>query len=47
MILIVDLIWIDRIIDNNENHGYIKIMKDKYASYLKMKNQLFNIRYIL
>ena len=30
MILIHDLIWIDKIIDNNENQGYIKIMKDKY-----------------
>ena len=30
MILIKDLIWIDKIIDNNENQGYIKEMKEKY-----------------
>ena len=30
MILVKDLIWIDKIIDNSENQGYIKIMKEKY-----------------
>ena len=30
MILIKDLIWIDKNIDNNENQGYIKIMKEQY-----------------
>ncbi len=30
MILIKDLIWIDKRIDNNENQGYIKIMKEQY-----------------
>ena len=30
MILVKDLIWFDKIIDNNENQGYIKIMKEKY-----------------
>ena len=30
MILVKDLIWIDKNIDNNENQGYIKIMKEKY-----------------
>ena len=29
MILIKDLIWIDKSIDNDENQGYIKIMKDQ------------------
>ena len=31
MILIKDLVWIDQIIDNEENKGYIKIMKEKYS----------------
>ena len=30
MILVKDLIWIDKNIGNNENQGYIKIMKEKY-----------------
>ena len=30
MILIKDLIWIDKRIDNNENQGYIKIVKEQY-----------------
>ena len=31
MILIKDLIWIDKSIDNDENQGYIKIMKDQFS----------------
>ena len=27
----MNLIWIDKSIDNDENQGYIKIMKDQFS----------------
>ena len=48
MILVKDLVWIDQIIDNDENKGYIKIMKDKYnINCIQFKDVESALQYIM
>ena len=48
MILVKDLVWIDQIIDNDENKGYIKIMKEEFnINCIQFKDVASGLQYII
>ena len=48
MILVKDLVWIDQIIDNDENKGYIKRMKEKFnINCIQFKDVASGLQYII
>ena len=48
MILVKDLVWIDQIIDNAENKGYIKTMKEEFnINCIQFKDVASGLQYII
>ena len=48
MILVKDLVWIDQMIDNAENKGYIKTMKEEFnINCIQFKDVASGLQYIV